>query len=84
MGGDTGRARCVYKRGLIRYNTEVIRESHTSVPFGKNFDGTVRVGIGGFIFGQGCFNLMFKVCGSQWGRVCCSGTLGNSIVVGGS
>ena len=74
MGGHLGRARCVYRRGLIRYNTEVIRESLTSVPFGKNFDD----------FGQGCFKLIFKECGSQWGGVCCSGTLGNSIVVGGS
>ena len=74
MGGHLGRARCVYRRGLIRYNTEVIRESQTSVPFGKNFND----------FGQGCFNLIFKECGSQWGGVCCGGTLGNSIVVGGS
>ena len=74
----------MYRRGFIRYNTEVIRESHTSVPFGKSVDGTVMVGICGFIVGQGCFNLMFKECGSQWGRACCSGTLGNSIVVGRS
>ena len=84
MGGHLGRARCVYRRGLTRYNTEVIRENLTSVPFGKNFDGTVRVGIGGFIVGQDGFNQIFKECGSQWGKVCCSGTLGNSIVVGGS
>ena len=53
----------MYRRGFIRYNTEVIRESHTSVPFGKRVDGTVMVGICGFIVGQGCFNLMFKECG---------------------
>ena len=74
----------MYRRGFIRYNTEVIRESHTSVPFGKSVDGRVMVGICGFNVGQGCFNLMFKECGGQWGRACCSGTLGNSIVVGRS
>ena len=61
MGGHLGRARCVYRRGLIRYN----RESWKSVPFGKNFVGTVRVGIGGFIVGQSCLNLIFMGCGSQ-------------------
>ena len=74
----------MYRRGLIRYNIEVIIESVTSVPFGKNFEGMVRVGICGFIVGQSCFNLIFKGCGSQWGRVCCSGTLGNSTGVGRS
>ena len=49
------------RRGLIRYN----RESWKSVPFGKNFVGTVRVGIGGFIVGQSCWNLIFMGCGSQ-------------------
>ena len=74
----------MYRRGLIRYNIEVIIESVTSGPFGKSFEGAVRVGICGFIVGQSCFNLIFKGCGSQWGGVCCSGTLGNSIVVGRS
>ena len=70
----------MYRRGLIRYN----RESLKSVPFGKNLEGTVRVGIGGFIVGQSCLNLIFKGCGSQRGRGCCSGTLGNSTGVGRS
>ena len=51
----------MYRRGLIRYN----RESLKSVPFGKNFVGTFRVGIGGFIVGQSCLNLIFMGCGSQ-------------------
>ena len=74
----------MYRRGLIRYKIEVIIESVTFVPCGKNFEGMVRVGICGFIVGQSCFNLIFKGCGSQWGRVCCSGTLGNSTGVGRS
>ena len=74
----------MYRRGLIRYSMEVIIESLTSVPFGKNFEGMIGVGIGGFIVGQICFNLMFKGCGSQWDRVCCSGTLGKSTGVGRS
>ena len=53
-----------------------------SVPFGKNFEGTVRVSIDGFIVGQSCFDLIFKGYGSQWGRVFCSGTLGKSTGVG--